>query len=636
MGTMVIVSLVIYALFETLINLFLQGSVWISKQIMNDSITIFSADENMLDSFYRLLPIGFTATDGTEKVIDLAGIIEGIGVAILVLIIVSSVLKSMAAPITGEETESPVQVGVRAVVAIFLKFLIFGSSLFSFNGLLGAIGRIFTIAMSYVGEKIKYPELTLGDQVLTNPVAYIGLILLTAALITAVLGAAITYIERILTFVASLLIGPIAVFFYANRSTSDITRSWIQSIFAQLGAILLSLVMWALFVAQLGIALAGDGQFLDLSGEATGVKIFQLAVAIAILSLVRNSEKIFNNIGIRTMPNADSARAILGGVGAIAGGIGLVRAAAPAAQRAVQKVLHNDKSGILSKNSSTNTNTKATPGGPLYNKDGTISTSGTGNKASRFAANMNQMGVNAPLVGKNSVLSMQKNQGAAAQHMASEIKKGEVGTAISGLEGKNGAIYSSAQTANMAISGKADGNGRFSFVSSQNANQNINVAKEGGIANVTSGGSMSIGETSRNAAAPDSSIRIAQTSAIDSSSVRGFAGEAVFSSNGVDTARGEYFVPTENGLSELAVGQSIDLGDGVERQITGGKVAIDDYGAYAYEIKPVDDIDSEIRSNINAVVQIDKNDIPIKKDEPIFEEVFGEANKDNGEDIDPN
>lgn len=639
---MAIVGLVIYALLETLIDLFLQGSVWIATHIMNDSVTLFSSDQNILNSFYELLPLGFSSADGKESFLDLAGIIDGISVAFLVLIIMSSIIKSLASPITGEETENPVQVGIRAVIAIFLKTIIFGSSLFAFNGLLGYVGKVFTIAMSYVGEKISEVspgglDYVFGEFTVTaNPAAYIGLLIITASLVAAVLGAAITYIERILTFVASLLIGPITVMLYASKSSSDVTKSWVQSIFAQLGAILLSLVMWVLFLAQLDSALQGEGGvWAALTGERAGARIFKLAVAIAILSLVRNSEKIFNNIGIRTMPNAESARALLGGI-SLAGASAMTafRLGVPLGQKAADKFIHGGNNPA--KGGSAFGAGDPTTGKKLYNEKGEMSLSNSGsaqtvgNYARGAVSALRQGGLNAPLFGKDSVHSMQQRQSQAMSHIAEQVKEGAAGSAITGINTKYGSEtknFSSAQTANMALSGRADGTGKFAFVSST---QNATVNKDGSA-------------PASSASGLSSSVRIAETAATDGSAVKGFAGSAVFSSNGVDSVKGDYFVPTENGMAELARGQSIDIGTGVEMQLTGSKVAIDDFGGYAYEIKPVKDINlttenlPDILDSVLKNTSIDSDDTPVAEDKTVIsQQDYGLNNKEDGESYDPN
>lgn len=617
---MALVSLVIYALLETLIDLFLKGAVWISQQIMNESITVFGENDNMLDSFYSLLPVGFSETDNKEAIIDIAGIIDGITVALLVLIIIASVLKSISAPITGEDAENPIQVIIRAIIALFLKVAIFGSSLFAFDGLLGLIGKIFTIAMSYVGEKlISLEDISFADGTLTvNPVAYIGMLLLTGALVAAVIGAAITYIERILTFIASLILGPIAVILYANKSTSDVTKSWIESIFAQLGAILLSLIMWALFLAQVSAATKSDSGFIEWDAGAS-VRIFQLGVAIAILSLVRNSEKIFNNLGIRTMPNSESARAVLGGIGIVASSLGLAARGGAISQRLAGGFLHrSDKSGpIRGGGGGRYSFQDATTGNSsIYNKAGDMSVKGTGlDKAGKmmersiartFQGGTKGPALNTPISGP--IHAMQKGQALATEHMANAVRDGKVGSGISGMSMQTGvtakskADYTSSQVANMAISGKADGNGRFSF-----------VPQKGG---------------------KTPPVSIAQTTSEAGNVVKGFVGSAVYSHNGVDTSKGNYFVPTQNGHEALPIGQSIDMGDGIQRQITGTKVAIS-ADAYAYEVKPVSTLDAQIREHLDASKTELDIDIPIKET-PIFEQVMGESNIEDGESYDPN
>lgn len=662
MGSLAFVSLVIYALFEVLINLFLQGALWISQQIMNSSVTIFSADENILDSFYNLLPLGLTGSG--ERVIDLAGIVDGISMALLILIVIASAMKSISAPITGEIAENPAQTIIRALTAIIMKVVIFGSSLFSFDGLLGYIGKVFTIAMAYVGEIMNGFQLDsnffdrLGEISITlNVPAYVGMLLLTSALVGAVLGASITYIERIITFVASLIIGPIAVVLYANKSTSDVTKTWVQSIFAQLGAILLSLVMWGMFLGQLDIIFQTDSSFFDLSGEDMGNKIFQFAIAIAILSLVRNSEKIFNNIGIRTMPNAESARALMGGIAMTGMAIRSGFSGAAKTQKGIENVLHGGKftEGFAGRGHVASGGAGASgtvTGNAIYNDKGNMNINNvnqngdqmrnTGNAIRRGLAVMNQAGLTAPFRGPNSIRSMQNNQSAAMNTMAAAVKDNKAGASIQGMTANYGSEtknFSAAQTANMAISGRPDGTSHFAFVSSTQ-NANVNASKSGntsGVASAPAGAAM-------DASGPDgNSIRVGATKAIDGSDVKGFVGTATHGSQGIDAVRGDFFVPTENGKAELAVGQKIDTGDGVERQITGTKIAIDDFGAYAWEVKPVQEINpmADVNSKLDSLTEKVSSITPGEeavpsKPEIMYEKDYGAENIEDGNSIDPN
>ena len=134
-------------------------------------------------------------------------------------------------------------------------------------------------------------------------------------LIISVFGAALTYLERVLSLAVSVIIGPVAVAMYVNPDTADTAKQWALSILTQFLAVFISLAMWTAFLNQLSAAFAYDKPLLSDSGG----EIFAFAVAIAILSLVKNSEKILNTFGLRTMTLGDSARMVMGGISTIAG-----------------------------------------------------------------------------------------------------------------------------------------------------------------------------------------------------------------------------------------------------------------------------------------------------------------------------
>lgn len=302
-----ILGTLIYTFLEMIMQLLVEGAVYIAKLILNDTVTFFSRDQNIFESFCKMIFFQNTSI--------WMGIIKGIAYGIVALFLFIGIVKSITSTFTGENAENPLQATLRALLTVIMIGLIFGfdfgnAGVFQFNGILGIIGKLFGTIFSYVP---KYTEdLSVNFDIFHIDVAnYLGLIVLYATLMTSVIGAALTYIERIISFAVYIMIGPIAVAFNAYRDTAETCKNWLIGIFSHFMAILISLVFWWSFLQSLNAAFRVE----DSS------QLFMLAISIALLGIVRNSEKILNAIGLKTIANREAASALIGGIGVLGTGM---------------------------------------------------------------------------------------------------------------------------------------------------------------------------------------------------------------------------------------------------------------------------------------------------------------------------
>lgn len=288
-----LIGTILYTLLATILELLMKACTFVANQILDESIVTFSPDTNIFERFVSLIPFADN--------FSLAALIKGIAIGLVVILVVIAAIKSFTAPISGEDSPNLIQVVMRAALSIILIIVIFGTNFgktSQFNGILSLIGSWFGRILSYIEMSANTIDVEFVFD--RNPSYYVGYLLLLAALVTQVVSAAITILERYISLGISVICGPIMVAMYTSPETKDTTKNWALSIFTQFLAIFLSMFMWMAFIYQANKAF-GSGS------------IFELAVAIVILTMVRNSEKILNTFGLRTLSVGDSARAITGG-----------------------------------------------------------------------------------------------------------------------------------------------------------------------------------------------------------------------------------------------------------------------------------------------------------------------------------
>ena len=81
-----IIATVLYAAMQTIITLLFSGALWIAEKILNASITTFSEEDNIIQNFINLLPF--------PETLNVSGIVFGIADALLILIFITSLIKS--------------------------------------------------------------------------------------------------------------------------------------------------------------------------------------------------------------------------------------------------------------------------------------------------------------------------------------------------------------------------------------------------------------------------------------------------------------------------------------------------------------------------------------------------------------
>ena len=425
-----VIATVLYAAMQTIITLLFSGALWISQKILDSSITVFSEGDNIIQNFINLLPF--------PETLNISGIIFGIADALLILIFAVTMIKSYTSAFTGESSSNALQIIMRCTITLLLSKLIFGSNVLGFNGLLGYFGQWFGTVLSNVSPSISTETLAgVSFGVDLDVATYIGQLVLAGALMASVIGAAISYLERILSFAVSVIFGPIFITLNASSETSDTCKQWILSLFTQFAAILLSLVMWSLFMNKVNS--------LPRIITDSGTYIFDLAVAIVLLNLMKNSEKIFSAFGLRTMPNTDSARSILAGFGALGAGLMLTRTASTFIGR-------GHSSGAVAGSVRETGRDNLFENGNLSSADNSV-----GAKSWAYAKSWN------PLIGNKSTRGLSASQNKAIDAINVSMKDAEVGSSLQNI---------SSATVNEAIRG-IDGAQGFNYESSELIKANV-------------------------------------------------------------------------------------------------------------------------------------------------------------------
>ena len=310
-----IAALLIYAMLELIISLLLNGTVWIAGEILNETITVFDAGANVFQLPFIRDTLGF---------FDLSPIVRAVSIGLILVNLVTSVLRSIVSPMSGENAEHPLQVLFRSLAAIALIHLFFGIhwSMLESDGLIAYLGRLFGTVLSSLSDEVRllaglgYS----GGSSVGLLKRHIAVIILLGGLMSNVIGAAVTYVERFITFIIYVWLGPVFLALYANRETSESAKQWVIGIFTQFAAIFISLLLWIVFLKNLSRLSALGTEESIFANNPTF--IFDIAVCMAVLSLVRTSEQILNAIGLRTIPNGDTLRMVGSGIGILTTGIG--------------------------------------------------------------------------------------------------------------------------------------------------------------------------------------------------------------------------------------------------------------------------------------------------------------------------
>lgn len=313
-----IITILLDVLSNFLMSMALGIAFGIPTALLNSTTTTFVLDDGNGGGLLNILPVveGF----------DLLKIFKIIGWALLIGGILISLLKSMSAGVTGELEKSPGQVLLGGILSVVMMIAIFGIGnyqglIYYFGELMNKMSSLVTTGM--IGEDgkllLKANELrkqadasmgfdllavdaikTLGFNIENNGIVKL---IFCISMASGVVMAAITHIERFLSLIVYLLFGPVCIGFSGLNETKETTKQWFLGIVTQTLAILLSLALWRVF-------------FVSVIQPWT---ILNMAITVTVLMLIKNSEKFLNSIGLRTMPNQDTAQSFMSSFGSATG-----------------------------------------------------------------------------------------------------------------------------------------------------------------------------------------------------------------------------------------------------------------------------------------------------------------------------
>ena len=304
------------------------GVTFIFNTLMDAQFTSFTG----LNSFIRILS---KMPEGNEFTL----LLQKISMILLVIVLLFSILKSMAYPMTGKESPQPFTILMKAMIASL--FIGFYPTIVDF---------IIEILNTFASSSLFHTSIDLGVIDVTGlsiaSFLDIGILMNMIAIIaifTGMLMAAVSYLERYLSFALYIALGPICFAFYPGKDTESLLREWFMGVLSQIFGILIC--MFAL--TMVGNQLEGIGFIdgLDPNNVVGTTTIAKLLVALALLGFVRNSEQFINMLGLRTMPNQDAARSFLGAFATTAGlGVAAFKGIS-AGKEAIGKYFNGEKMG---------------------------------------------------------------------------------------------------------------------------------------------------------------------------------------------------------------------------------------------------------------------------------------------------
>lgn len=223
---------------------------------------------------------------------------EVLGWILFIFIAYYQVIKAIATTSNGRG-KNPFTVIVRlAFVALLLVFRPNIMTLFQ------ALANVFYTVLSKVGLNIPTSNLALTWYTyLLDYTSYMTRATLVGAITVSMTAAAIGMLERFVSLALYLYVYPIAVALSADSSTSDCAINWAKGAISQLIAIILSytLLHGAMYMVCSAFSESGRSN------------VVALMMGVVLLGCVKNFEKFLNVLNIKTMQNADSARAMVSG-----------------------------------------------------------------------------------------------------------------------------------------------------------------------------------------------------------------------------------------------------------------------------------------------------------------------------------
>lgn len=297
--------------------------MWLIKSLFTGMAFIFEDVVEKLqlssEGFADLVP----GMAGFAPAKILSSVVMTIAIIIVFISIYKSVVSALVSPLSGNVKENPAMSIMRCVLAVTLIML----APMIMNYAWYVLRMIMTWTKNYIqltgfGVAVE-GDVTFSDWInmygnnawFENIGSEVVSFIFAGILFYEVCMASLIYIERYLVFGIMLAIYPVGVAFTADKDNSSAFWEWLKIIAGQGAAIVISYAMFRMFEAQIA--------YMVSSAYTTDVppysKTLMYCVMIALLSLVKNSEKILRTFNINTFPTGDTARMLGGGIGRTVG-----------------------------------------------------------------------------------------------------------------------------------------------------------------------------------------------------------------------------------------------------------------------------------------------------------------------------
>ena len=312
-----ILSGILLFLIQTAMDFFLDGAAFIGKTIVKIVTDAITKAGNPIANIISLLPLG------EDIGFDFAGIIVSISIGLAFFCLIVSGLQILTCVAMGEKNENPLGIVLRFAVSVTAIVLLYGNLNGALTGgILTDIVSVLFYPMRMVASWVNSIDTTMVKVTLPSIgdgfYSFIGVLIISGGILAGVLSGALSIVERCITIVLHILLGPIFLALMACKDTAGSAVEWFKGLIVQSLTLLVSLFMWGLALTQLvrfNSSYAGSWQHVGQVWDGTHfIEAIGLgAVAIILFSAVGNIEEIFRAVGFRVTSGLDSTKLIAGG-----------------------------------------------------------------------------------------------------------------------------------------------------------------------------------------------------------------------------------------------------------------------------------------------------------------------------------
>ena len=253
----------------------------------------------------------------------LTATLDAIAGGLFAVSLLLAVYKMIFAPMTEDKTMHPMK--------IVLKIFVVGFLLFTWKQFMGVYFRLFQEIINQLGSRVfktisdtsnmnlentNWAPFVLVREVVSvfkrgkfdeGDTMYILQAILITSLSLSMFQCLLSYLERYITFIFYTYIGAPFIALAVNDETSDTFKEWLKGILQQTLGITVS--MFLIYMAW---------NFMLGEASSDEMKYMFTIMATICFNLSKNSEKLFNMVGFRTMPTGDLARSFMSGVAGLA------------------------------------------------------------------------------------------------------------------------------------------------------------------------------------------------------------------------------------------------------------------------------------------------------------------------------